>query len=171
MTAKGRTELESLIAFARGGRHDCRHAHRPARALDCGPRGHCAHPRGEGRCAPGDRATDRRDRQLEGIGKAKGAGVYTGRKPIDRCGPGRKLKAKGKGATEIAKALLVGHASVYRLLSKVRGGLHSRLGCGASMAREGDWPSSPRAESAVTHRCRPAIRRAYWNGLTPPCVI
>jgi DNA invertase Pin-like site-specific DNA recombinase len=61
----------------------------------------------------------RRERQLEGIAKAKAAGVYTGRKPSIDPEAVRRLKAEGKGATEIAKALGVGRASVYRLLSEV----------------------------------------------------
>jgi DNA invertase Pin-like site-specific DNA recombinase len=58
----------------------------------------------------------RRERQLEGIAKAKQAGVYTGRKPSIDVEAVRRLKAEGKGATEIAKALGVARASVYRLL-------------------------------------------------------
>ena len=59
----------------------------------------------------------RRERQMEGIAKAKAAGVYTGRKPhID---PARveALKAEGKGPSEIARLLKCGRASVYRLLA------------------------------------------------------
>jgi DNA invertase Pin-like site-specific DNA recombinase len=59
----------------------------------------------------------RRERQLEGIAKAKAAGVYQGRKPSIDADAVRKLKAEGKGATEIAKALGVGRASVYRLIA------------------------------------------------------
>jgi DNA invertase Pin-like site-specific DNA recombinase len=58
----------------------------------------------------------RRERQLEGIAKAKAAGVYKGRKArIDRTEI-IKRKASGLGASEIAKQLKVGRASVYRLL-------------------------------------------------------
>ena len=58
----------------------------------------------------------RRERQLEGIAKAK-AGVYKGRKPsIDQVQV-EKLKAEGLGATEIAKRLNIGRASVYRVLA------------------------------------------------------
>jgi DNA invertase Pin-like site-specific DNA recombinase len=63
----------------------------------------------------------RRERQLEGIAKAKKAGVYKGRPPsIDR-NDVRRLKEAGKGATEIAKELGVGRASVYRLLGASAG--------------------------------------------------
>jgi DNA invertase Pin-like site-specific DNA recombinase len=59
----------------------------------------------------------RRERQLEGIAKAKAAGVYRGRKPsIDQVQV-EQLKAAGIGATEIAKRLNIGRASVYRVLS------------------------------------------------------
>jgi DNA invertase Pin-like site-specific DNA recombinase len=54
----------------------------------------------------------RRERQLEGIAKAKAAGVYRGRSaPID-APQVRAMKAQRFGATEIAKALNIGRASV-----------------------------------------------------------
>ena len=60
----------------------------------------------------------RRERQLEGIAKAKAAGVYKGRKPsIDRKAVA-KLKAEGLGAAAIAKRLKIGRASVYRVLNE-----------------------------------------------------
>jgi DNA invertase Pin-like site-specific DNA recombinase len=59
----------------------------------------------------------RRERQLEGIAKAKKAGVYKGRPPSIDADAVRGLKGQGKGATEIAKALGVGRASVYRVLA------------------------------------------------------
>jgi DNA invertase Pin-like site-specific DNA recombinase len=58
----------------------------------------------------------RRERQLEGIAKAKAAGVYRGRKPSIEPTQVRELRAQGLGATEIAKALGIGRASVYRVL-------------------------------------------------------
>lgn len=58
----------------------------------------------------------RKERQLEGIAKAKAEGVYKGRKPsIDRAAL-RRLQSEGLGATEIAKRLGIARASVYRLL-------------------------------------------------------
>ena len=58
----------------------------------------------------------RRERQLEGIELAKAAGVYMGRRPsIDR-DQVRSLRDEGLGATEIAKRLKIGRASVYRAL-------------------------------------------------------
>ena len=61
----------------------------------------------------------RRERQMEGIAKAKAAGVYKGRPATIDDTEVRKLSAEGKGATEIAKILGIGRASVYRAL-KVR---------------------------------------------------
>jgi DNA invertase Pin-like site-specific DNA recombinase len=59
----------------------------------------------------------RRERQLEGIAKAKAEDVYKGRKPsIDQAQVG-KLKAEGLGATEIARRLNIGRASVYLVLA------------------------------------------------------
>jgi DNA invertase Pin-like site-specific DNA recombinase len=58
----------------------------------------------------------RRERQLEGIAKAKAAGVYKGRKPTIDPAEVAKLKQEGLGASEIAKRLKIGRASVYRAL-------------------------------------------------------
>jgi DNA invertase Pin-like site-specific DNA recombinase len=59
----------------------------------------------------------RRERQLEGIAAAKKAGVYKGRPATIRAEDIAKLKAEGLGASEIAKRLKIGRASVYRVLS------------------------------------------------------
>ena len=58
------------------------------------------------------------ERQREGIAKAKAEGAYKGRKPtaMARASEMKALAAKGMGATEIAKALKIGRASVYRAL-------------------------------------------------------
>jgi hypothetical protein len=48
--------------------------------------------------------------------KAKAAGIYKGRVASIDAAQVRKLKADGIGASEIAKALKIGRASVYRLL-------------------------------------------------------
>src|ERR687897_3193074 len=58
----------------------------------------------------------RRERQMEGIAKAKAEGVYKGRKPSIDAARVRALAAEGLGATEIARRLGIGRASVYRLL-------------------------------------------------------
>src|SRR5262245_22732729 len=58
----------------------------------------------------------RRERQLEGIAKAKAAGVYKGRRPtIDR-DEIRAFLQQGMKPSAIAKHLKIGRASVYRLL-------------------------------------------------------
>lgn len=59
----------------------------------------------------------RRERQAEGIAKAKAAGVYRGRKPTVDIARIRELRAdENLGATEIARRLGIGRASVYRVL-------------------------------------------------------
>lgn len=60
----------------------------------------------------------RRERQLEGIAAAKVRGVYRGRKPSIDAVEIQRLKQEEKlGATEIARRLGVGRASVYRALA------------------------------------------------------
>ncbi len=60
----------------------------------------------------------RRERQMEGVKKAKAEGAYKGRKPsIDR----EKLAAlrgQGLNPTQIAKAMKIDRTSVYRLLAE-----------------------------------------------------
>lgn len=60
------------------------------------------------------------DRQRAGIAAAKAAGRYKGRKPTARAQAEsvRALKAQGVGASEIAKQLGIGRASVYRALGE-----------------------------------------------------
>ena len=59
----------------------------------------------------------RRERQMEGIEKAKAAGVYKGRKPsVDRAEVNR-LRTDGLGPSAIAGRLGIGRASVYRALA------------------------------------------------------
>jgi DNA invertase Pin-like site-specific DNA recombinase len=60
----------------------------------------------------------RRERQLEGIAKAKAAGVYKGRPASIEASRVRELKAGGMRPTDIAKALRIGRASVYRVLGQ-----------------------------------------------------
>ena len=59
----------------------------------------------------------RKERQMEGITKAKQAGVYKGRKPSIAVDQVKALQAEGLGATEIAKRLGIGRASVYRVMT------------------------------------------------------
>jgi DNA invertase Pin-like site-specific DNA recombinase len=61
----------------------------------------------------------RKERQLEGIAKAKAAKVYKGRKPSVPVAKVRELAADGIGPTDIAKRLGIGRASVYRALEPV----------------------------------------------------
>ena len=58
----------------------------------------------------------RRERQMEGITAAKLKGVYKGRPATIEADEIAKLKSEGLGATEIAKRLGIGRASVYRLM-------------------------------------------------------
>jgi len=68
-------------------------------------------------CSPSSRPICARNASLEGIAKAKAAGVYRGRKPSIEAAQVREMRKQGFGATEIAKALGIGRASVYRLLA------------------------------------------------------
>ena len=60
------------------------------------------------------------ERQREGIAKAKAAGKYKGRKPTAKAKAEevRAMHDEGVGATEIAKRLGIGRASVYRALQQ-----------------------------------------------------
>ena len=61
----------------------------------------------------------RKERQLEGIAKAKEKGVYKGGKSkidVERI---KTLKKEGMGATKIARELNIHRDSVYRLLKRV----------------------------------------------------
>ena len=58
----------------------------------------------------------RKERQLEGITKAKAAGIYKGRVPSVDTAKVRQLQAEGLKPLEIAAKLGIGRASVYRAL-------------------------------------------------------
>lgn len=60
----------------------------------------------------------RKERQAEGIAKAKAEGVYKGRKPSVDVEAVRRLKAEGVRPAEIARRLKIGRASVYRALGQ-----------------------------------------------------
>jgi DNA invertase Pin-like site-specific DNA recombinase len=53
---------------------------------------------------------------MEGIAKKKAEGGYKGRKPSIDVATIRDLAGQGVGATEIARRLGIGRASVYRIL-------------------------------------------------------
>lgn len=59
-----------------------------------------------------------RQRQAEGIAKAKERGVYKGRKKSADDNRIRMMKSEGHGATEIAETLGVSRMTVYRALKK-----------------------------------------------------
>jgi len=60
----------------------------------------------------------RRERQLEGIAKAKAEGRYFGRKPTARAKSEQVVELIGQGLTKkaVAEELEIGVASVYRIL-------------------------------------------------------
>lgn len=63
----------------------------------------------------------RRERQMEGVAKAKAQGVYKGRKPSIDPERVKALAAQGLGATAISRELNVARASVYRLMKLTTG--------------------------------------------------
>jgi DNA invertase Pin-like site-specific DNA recombinase len=60
----------------------------------------------------------RKERQREGIERAKIAGVYKGRKPSVDVAAVRSLRDQGLGPVAIAKRLGIGRASVYRAIAR-----------------------------------------------------
>jgi len=58
----------------------------------------------------------RKERQREGIERAKAAGVYKGRQRTVDAEQVRSLRKQGLGATDIATKLGIARASVYRAL-------------------------------------------------------
>ncbi len=60
----------------------------------------------------------RRERQMEGIAKAKAAGVYKGRKQTIDPAKVKVLRDEGLTPTAIGKTLGIARSSVYRLLSE-----------------------------------------------------
>jgi DNA invertase Pin-like site-specific DNA recombinase len=58
----------------------------------------------------------RKERQMEGIAKAKDMGKYKGRPASVDAAKVKAMKLEGLGATDISKALGIGRASVYRAL-------------------------------------------------------
>lgn len=60
----------------------------------------------------------RRERQMEGIAKAKAKGVYRGRKPSVPVDDIKRMKSEGASPSAIAKQLGVARSSVYRALGQ-----------------------------------------------------
>ena len=58
----------------------------------------------------------RKERQMEGISKAKEKGVYKGSKPSVDVEKVKELRDSGMGGSAIAKEMGIGRASVYRAL-------------------------------------------------------
>ena len=60
------------------------------------------------------------ERQREGIAKAKAEGKYRGRQPTARkqLAEVMRLKAEGKSASDIVKALSISRASVFRIIAE-----------------------------------------------------
>ena len=90
----------------------------------------------------------RRERQMEGIAAAKLRGVYKGRPASIDAAKVAALKAEGLGATEIAKRLKVGRATVYRVLAE-------------------RWPPSAPAPDALTQALSQnprfkVLAASYW---------
>ena len=63
----------------------------------------------------------KRERQVEGIARAKTAGRYKGRKPLDaiRIADIRRMRADGLRPADIARQLRVGRTSVYKYLDGI----------------------------------------------------
>jgi DNA invertase Pin-like site-specific DNA recombinase len=60
----------------------------------------------------------RRERQMEGIAKAKAAGKYKGRPKTLPTAKIREMHAEGWAAADIAKQLKIHKSSVYRTLEE-----------------------------------------------------
>jgi DNA invertase Pin-like site-specific DNA recombinase len=60
----------------------------------------------------------RRERQMEGITRAKARGVYKGRKPKVNAAEVQRLREKGMRPSEIAQHLRVARTTVWRALAK-----------------------------------------------------
>lgn len=63
----------------------------------------------------------RRERQMEGILKAKARGVYKGRPPKISAAQIQAMLDAGKSPTAVAREMRIGRASVYRVLSDLHG--------------------------------------------------
>ncbi len=71
---------------------------------------------------------------MEGVAAAKERGVYKGRRPSIDAVKVAALKSDGMGATEIAKRLGVGRASVYRVLAERKAAASTNVRRGAELS-------------------------------------
>lgn len=62
----------------------------------------------------------RRERQMEGIAKAKAKGIYRGRKPSVDTAEVRRMHDEGMKPTGIAKSLGISRSTVWRTLKKAK---------------------------------------------------
>lgn len=139
-STKGRTELETVLAFLqKGDTLVVTRVDRLARSIgdlqtivrtikDKGASLECTEAPVNTGTAAGKALLDmlgvfaefetnlRKERQLEGIAAAKKAGVYTGRKPSIEADKIHDLARAGMGGSAIAKHLNISRSSVYRLL-------------------------------------------------------
>ena len=60
----------------------------------------------------------RRERQMEGIARARARGVYKGRSPVVDAERVRELHAQGLGSVAIAEAVGVSRSTVWRVLAR-----------------------------------------------------
>jgi DNA invertase Pin-like site-specific DNA recombinase len=105
----------------------------------------------------------RRERQLEGIAKAKAMGVYKGRPASIDADQVRKLKAQGVGPAEIARSLGIGRASVYRVLEPASPKAVRRVGESAGESNA----FAPASERRTSGPPRGAGRSATDKGVVP----
>ena len=140
-TTKGRTELETILSFLRPGDvlvvrvltawpaplPTCKRSSAASVTLvrnwPHGSPSTRAPPRAKrsstcSACSPNSRQTSGASGNSRGSAAAKERGVYRGRPATIKLEAITDLKAQGFGASEIAKQLGIGRASVYRVLGK-----------------------------------------------------
>jgi hypothetical protein len=94
----------------------------------------------------------RRERQLEGIAKAKAAGVYKGRPPSIEASLVRELKAQGMRPVDIAKALKIGPISPSEMATISTPPI--RMRCLAAMRGPDQLPDQSKSRSRIPrHGC------------------
>jgi len=103
----------------------------------------------------------RKERQMEGIAKAKAAGVYKGRPPSVDSAKVQQLKAEGWGPSQIARKLGIARASVYRALADAdSGGFRS-----ASLLRPAISTGTTPSQSRHRNLRPPAFTSVHCMGL------